>query len=258
MHFAAQTHVDNSFGLALDFTRTNIFGTHVLLESCKLHAKQIQRFIHVSTDEVYGESQMHSKHRLDEHATLNPSNPYAATKVAAEFLIRSYHQSFGLPTIITRGNNVYGPKQYPEKLIPKFIALLSQGRPCPLHGDGSHLRSFLYVDDVCSAFDCILRRGIPGHIYNIGSEQEVSNLQVLNKLIDKFHLTEHRDRFITFVRDRPYNDLRYYIDTKSLESLGWKRRVDFDDGLDKTILWYLNHPHHWETQEKKYSRHIRE
>lgn len=245
IHFAAQTHVDNSFGLALDFTRTNVYGTHVLLEGCKLFRHQIQRFIHVSTDEVYGESQMHSKDRLDEQSNLNPSNPYAATKVAAEFLIRSYHQSFGIPTIITRGNNVYGPRQYPEKLIPKFIYLLNERRPCPLHGDGSHRRSFLFVDDVCNAFDIILHRGIVGTIYNIGSEQEISNLEVLNLLIDKFQLSSEREKYVQFVRDRPYNDLRYFIDTKSLHALGWRRAVDFDVGLDLTIKWYLTHKLHW-------------
>jgi UDP-glucose 4,6-dehydratase len=137
LHFAAQTHVDNSFGNSFEFTRANVFGTHVLLESAKLFKDQIRRFVHVSTDEVYGESSA-TADRFTSESPLNPTNPYAATKVAAEFLVKSYRTSFGLPTIITRGNNVYGPKQYPEKLIPKFISLLASKQPCPLHGTGTN------------------------------------------------------------------------------------------------------------------------
>ena len=140
LHFAAQTHVDNSFGNSFEFTRTNVYGTHVLLESAKLFKDQIRRFVHVSTDEVYGESPAAATaaERFTSESPLNPTNPYAATKVAAEFLVKSYRTSFGLPTIITRGNNVYGPKQYPEKLIPKFVSLLAAKQPCPLHGTGAN------------------------------------------------------------------------------------------------------------------------
>ena len=248
LHFAAQTHVDNSFGLALDFTRTNIFGTHVLLEASKHIHPQIRRFIHVSTDEVYGESLLSSRTRLTESSQLNPSNPYAATKVAAEYLVRSYAASFSLPTIITRGNNVYGPHQYPEKLIPKFISLLARGQPCPLHGDGSHLRSYLYVDDVSRAFDVILHQGEEATIYNIGSDSEISNRDVLRSLLAAFGLPalgQGGERFVQHVRDRPYNDLRYFIDTSSLQALGWSRQVSWEDGVRRTIDWYREHQGHW-------------
>jgi len=249
MHFAAQTHVDNSFGLALDFTRTNIFGTHVLLEATRYIMPQIQRFIHVSTDEVYGESLLESHHRLTEDSHLNPSNPYAATKVSAEYLIRSYYHSFKLPIIITRSNNVYGPRQYPEKLIPKFILLLSKKQRCPLHGHGNHYRSYLYVDDVAEAFDTILHKGQCNMIYNIGSDQEISNYEVLSHLLSYFYpdikATDDLSQYMEFVRDRPYNDLRYFIDTTSLEQLGWKTRVNFEEGLKKTIQWYLENSSHW-------------
>jgi UDP-glucose 4,6-dehydratase len=153
MHFAAQTHVDNSFGNSFQFTQNNIMGTHVMLESAKVH--KVKRFIHVSTDEVYGEQRL-DQEAMDEEQVLEPTNPYAATKAGAEFLAKSYHRSFGMPIIITRGNNVYGPHQYPEKLIPKFINQLMRGRTVTLHGTGENKRNFLFVEDVARAFEIIL------------------------------------------------------------------------------------------------------
>jgi UDP-glucose 4,6-dehydratase len=247
MHFAAQSHVDNSFGNSIEFTKANVVGTHVLLESAKLHQQQIRRFIHVSTDEVYGESleEAQDKDRKQETSALNPTNPYAATKCAAEFLVKSYRKSFNLPTIITRGNNVYGPNQFPEKLIPKFINLLSRGKPCCLHGDGSNQRSFLYVSDVADAFDTILQKGQPGQIYNIGTDYEISNLEVARSLLKEFGHEKEEDKYITYVRDRAFNDFRYHIDTSDLEKLGWTRKVKFDEGLKKTKDWYLSHKDWW-------------
>lgn len=210
-----------------------------------MHSDLIKRFIHVSTDEVYGESSDVDERKTVETA-LNPTNPYAATKVAAEFLVKSYRTSFKLPTIITRGNNVYGPKQFPEKLIPKFITLLSRGKPCPLHGDGSNRRSFLHVDDVASAFDIVLRKGKLGMVYNIGSNEEYTNREVLELLLDKFKISEkERQRYCTFVEDRAFNDFRYHICTKQLEDLGWKQKVQFSEGLQATIDWYQANASHW-------------
>jgi len=242
MHFAAETHVDNSFGNSLVFTKTNVLGTHTLLESAKLFQSQIQRFIHVSTDEVYGESTA-SYDRNHEGASLAPTNPYAASKAAAELLVMSYRKSFNLPVIITRGNNVYGPKQYPEKLIPKFIHLLSRGQPCPLHGTGANRRSFLYVTDVARAFDCILTKGTVGQIYNIGSNFEITNKDVLLTLLKCFHLDE--ETYVRYVRDRCFNDFRYHIDSSSLCDLGWEQKVDFTQGIELTKQWYLNNLSHW-------------
>merc|ERR1719266_2140506 len=148
-------------------------------------SSQIKRFIHVSTDEVYGESTMEDVAK-NVNSALNPTNPYAATKAGAEFLVRSYHHSFKLPTIITRGNNVYGPRQYPEKLIPKFILLLDQDKPCPVYGTGQNMRSYLYIDDVCNAFDVVLHKGKVGKIYNIGTSFEITNIQVLKELLKIF------------------------------------------------------------------------
>jgi len=242
MHFAAETHVDNSFGNSLVFTKTNVLGTHTLLESAKLFQSQIQRFIHVSTDEVYGES-AESGDRNKEHAMMAPTNPYAASKAAAEYMVMSYRKSFGLPVIITRGNNVYGPKQYPEKLIPKFIHLLSRGQPCPLHGTGANRRSFLYVADVARAFEAIMTKGVVGQIYNIGSNFEISNRDVLLTLLKSFNLDE--ETYVRYVRDRCFNDFRYHIDSQSLRDLGWEQKVDFSQGIELTKQWYLSNLQHW-------------
>jgi len=244
MHFAAQTHVDNSFGNSLKFTVANVLGTHVLLESAKLFHNQIRRFIHVSTDEVYGESAMHGQ-SFDEKAALNPSNPYAATKAAAELLVRSYRQSFGLPTIITRGNNVYGPNQYPEKLIPKFINLLLRNQPCTIHGNGQHRRNFVYVEDVARAYDTILSRGRPGEVYNIGTDFEIANLAVARMLLREFGRATEESKWIVFVEDRNFNDVRYHINLDKLSALGWRPQVAFEDGLMRTIEWYKTHQDHF-------------
>jgi UDP-glucose 4,6-dehydratase len=256
MHFAAQTHVDNSFGNSIAFTQANVIGTHTLLEAAKAHKDQIRRFIHVSTDEVYGESShdAQDKDRKTEDDALDPTNPYAATKVSAEYLVKSYRKSFGLPTIITRGNNVYGPKQFPEKLIPKFINLLRLGRKVCLHGDGSNQRSFLYVGDVANAFDIILHKGKVGEIYNIGTDYELSNLQVAQILI-KLAGHDKAEDHMEFVRDRAFNDCRYHIDTSSLESLGWKREIDFEEGLRLTREWYLGHDQWWGNIENALKAH---
>jgi len=195
---------------------------------------------------VYGESTTAlDDTSFDEKSAMNPSNPYAATKAAAELLARSYRQSFGLPIIITRGNNVYGPRQYPEKLIPKFINLLSQGRPCTIHGDGSHRRSFVHVDDTACAFDIVIHKGEIGHIYNIGTDFEISNLEVAERLLECFGLCDRKHELITFVEDRAWNDVRYHISTQKLAALGWAPVVNFDDGLRSTIAWYHKNPDHW-------------
>jgi UDP-glucose 4,6-dehydratase len=246
MHFAAQTHVDNSFGNSFTFTHANVYGTHVLLEAAKKFKHQLRRFIHVSTDEVYGESDTSDDATaFDEHSALSPTNPYAATKAAAEFMVKAYRTSFQLPTIITRGNNVYGPRQYPEKLIPKFITLLSQGRQVPLHGNGANRRSFLHVTDVADAFDLVLHKGKLGEIYNIGTSYEISNLEVTQSLIKMMGMEAKEKELITFVEDRKFNDVRYHISVQKLLDLGWLPKVKFDDGVLDTIKWYKENPNHY-------------
>jgi len=249
IHFAAQSHVDNSFGNSCEFTRNNVLGTHTLLEAAKNAKTPIKRFIHVSTDEVYGE--IVSECAAGEERMLSPTNPYAASKAAAEFIVRSYHTSFGLPIVITRGNNVYGPRQFPEKLIPKFILRLLRNEPCCIHGDGTHTRNFLYVEDVARAFDVILHKAVTGHTYNIGTTFEISNHEVARKLLEVMGLKDKEDQYITFVRDRVFNDRRYFIDSSKVEALGWKKEVDWEEGLSKTVEWFksVNPESYWPTLE---------
>ena len=232
MHFAAQTHVDNSFGNSIEFTKNNVLGTHVLLECAREHS--INRFIHVSTDEVYGESSF--EENAGEGSIMLPTNPYAATKAGAELIVRSYYKTYKLPIIITRGNNVYGPRQYPEKLIPKFICLLNKGKECCIHGNGQHSRSFIYIQDVVNAFDTILHKGVVGEIYNIGTNQEYTTIEITKKLCTLMGKEEK----IVYCEDRKFNDLRYMIDSEKLKSLGWKVLVDIETGLKETIKWYLD------------------
>jgi len=240
MHFAAQTHVDNSFGNSFAFTHSNIYGTHVLLESAKC-CPTIKRFIHVSTDEVYGEGEDFDTDPMLEDHVLEPTNPYAATKAGAEFLVKSYFRSFKLPVLITRGNNVYGPHQFPEKLVPKFTNQLLKGMPLTIHGDGSNTRNFLFVKDVANAFDCILHKGQVGHIYNIGGKNEISNLQFAKTLLKIFNRQDEEDKWITFVPDRKFNDLRYTINSTKLHELGWTELMSWEEGLMTTVEWYKKH-----------------
>ncbi|KAG0575617.1 hypothetical protein KC19_5G017300 [Ceratodon purpureus] len=243
MHFAAQTHVDNSFGNSFEFTKNNIYGTHVLLEACKVAGGQIKRFIHVSTDEVYGETEAEAIVGNHEASQLLPTNPYSATKAGAEMLVMAYGRSYGLPCITTRGNNVYGPNQFPEKLIPKFILLAMQGKPLPIHGDGSNVRSYLYCEDVAEAFECVLHKGVVGHVYNIGTKKERRVLDVAKDICNLFNLDYKKA--IKMVDNRPFNDQRYFLDDKKLIELGWQERTSWVDGLQKTKDWYTANPDWW-------------
>jgi UDP-glucose 4,6-dehydratase len=237
IHMAAQTHVDNSFGNSFEFTKDNIYGTHVLAECCKNYGK-VKKFIHMSTDEVYGEvSDSHLG--CTEFSLLNPTNPYAATKASAEFILKSYNHSFKLPIIIVRCNNAYGPKQYPEKIIPKFIKLLKENKKCTIHGNGESKRCFIYVEDVARAFDKILHNGTIGEIYNIGSENEYTVMDITKILIKKIkNIEKNIDQFVEYVEDRKFNDRRYKVSYNKLINLGWKEETNFTNGLDKTIKWY--------------------
>lgn len=234
VHFAAQSHVQNSFSDSLQYTQDNVLGTHTLLEACRRSAG-IQKFIHISTDEVYGESMLGAdSDKKTEESVLCPTNPYAATKAAAELIAQSYYHSFKMPILITRGNNVYGPNQYPEKLIPKFIQQLKSGQNVTIQGDGSNVRAFLHVKDVCRALTLVLEKGEVGEIYNIGSDEdsEYSVLEIARMLIKMvFPDLEDVDKKITYIEDRPFNDKRYYISNDKVKKLGWEIEVDFMEGL---------------------------
>ncbi|KAK5582580.1 hypothetical protein RB653_004165 [Dictyostelium firmibasis] len=261
IHLAAYTHVDNSFKQSIKFTENNILGTHYLLETCKNN--KLKKFIYVSTDEVYGsglidkeeeeedndDNYNYDKSLNNEKSILKPTNPYSASKAGAEHLVQSYYKSFKLPSIITRANNIYGPKQYPEKIIPKFINLLLNNKKCTIHGSGKNTRNYLYIDDIVSAFDIILRKGEIGNIYNIGTDFEISNLDVAKNIID-LCLTnvigiDDYNKYINYIDDRPFNDHRYNINYSKLSNLGWKKSISWEDGIIKTFNWYKNNRNYW-------------
>ena len=241
IHFAAQSHVDSSFSNSSQYIEDNIVGTHNLLECIKnYHEKtnNIKLIIHVSTDEVYGESQLNEESK-NEMSILCPTNPYAATKGGAELIVQSYIYSYKLPIIITRGNNVYGPHQYVEKLIPKFITLLLNDEKCTIHGDGSNLRSFIYIDDVIDAFDLIFHKGQINNIYNIGIDKEYTVLDITTRLVTIINDGIIDDN-IVFVKDRFFNDKRYFVNYDKLKKLNWQPKIGIDHGLNKTYDWYKN------------------
>ena len=234
VHFAAESHVDNSFKNSLKFTQTNVYGTHILLESARVYGK-IKLFLHFSTDEVYGEIDMDAE--SSEKSLLKPTNPYAASKAGAEFIVSSYNISYGLPVIITRCNNVYGPNQYPEKLIPKFILALQAGEKLTIHGNGQSHRNFIHALDVASAVDLILRKGVIAETYNIGVDNEFSVMDIATKLCGIAGVNV--DDYIIYVPDRLFNDFRYALSSEKLENLGWKEMgIDFDGELGRLYDWY--------------------
>jgi dTDP-glucose 4,6-dehydratase len=237
VHFAAESFVDRSIYGADDFIRTDVYGTFVLLEMARKYS--IHRFIHISTDEVYGDCEAGSFH---ENAALNPTNPYAASKAGADRLAYSFYKTYDLPVIITRSSNNYGPNQYPEKLIPLFITNALQDIPLPVYGDGKQVRDWLFVRDHCSAVLLLLKQGIPGETYNISAGTEVTNLKVTDAVL-KF--LGKPDSLIRHVTDRPGHDRRYSIDSSKIRMLGWKPVQDLLSGLEKTITWYLDHQEWW-------------
>jgi dTDP-glucose 4,6-dehydratase len=233
VHFAAETHVDRSILAAGDFIRTDVFGTFVLLESARTHG--VERFVHVSTDEVYGEVLEGSSR---ETAALMPRNPYSASKAGGDRMAYAFFATYGVPTIITRGSNTYGPYQYPEKLIPFFVTRAMNDEPLPLYGDGQQVRDWLYVRDHCRAIELLLERGEAGEVYNVGAGNERRNIEMANIILDELGKPES---LIRFVRDRPGHDRRYALDCSKLLGLGWRPEADFDSEIRATIRWYAEH-----------------
>lgn len=239
VHFAAQSHVDNSFDDGVSFTVNNVLGTQILLE-CAMAYGKIGKIIHASTDEVYGEVTTSQR----ESDMLNPTNPYAASKAAAELIVNSYRVSFGLPIIITRGNNVYGPYQYPEKLIPRFIMLAHSGRPLTIHGTGQNTRTFIHVKDFTRALELLVDKGVIGETYNIGTRNELRVLDIARRVIaaikgpQALATEELFHKHLIFVDDRCYNDKRYIINSDKLAALGWRPEVNFEEGFAHTVMWY--------------------
>ena len=229
VHFAAQTHVDNSYNGFFDFVKDNILATHILLESCKKN-KNVSKILMMSTDEVYGPS---LETQLYETSSFNPTNPYAASKASAEMIINAFKCSFSMPIIIMRCNNVYGPNQYHDKVIPRFIKQILNNEDITIHGNGSKTRDFIYVLDVCKAIECILEKGIIGEIYNIS----IDNPHTINNLAILLSIKLQKELKIINIIDRPFNDDRYYINSDKLRLLGWEPETSWDVGLHKTIEW---------------------
>ncbi|ANB12690.1 hypothetical protein AWJ20_957 [Sugiyamaella lignohabitans] len=246
IHLAAESHVDHSFGNPYQFTLTNALGTQVILEAAKKF--KVTRLLHMSTDEVYGEVSSTEKDLL-ESSILMPTNPYAASKASGDLLVSAYVKSFNLPAVTIRCNNVYGPHQFPEKIIPKFICLLNRGEKCFLHGDGTNTRRYLYAADAVSAIDTVLHKGEVGHIYNAGSNDELSNLDILKFILKVFGVDSTDDKvlgkYTEFTEDRPFNDSRYAIDSEKLQKLGWTYKTSFEDGLKVTTSWYSKYGEIW-------------
>lgn len=239
IHFAAQTNYDDSIGNRLDFTLNNAVGTHVLLEACREYGA-VKRFLNVSTDQVYGGiPELGPRHEFTERCSLEPNNPYSAAKAGAEMIAHAYLTSYGLPVMSIRTNNVYGPRQYPNKLIPKFVMLSLVGRPLPVHGDGSLKRSYLYVDDAVDAFDIILHKGTIGDVYNVGTTVERTIGEVAEAICK--HFARDPQASIAHNPERGFNERRYHLDVSKMERLGWRERTPFEVGLKKTIEWFSRH-----------------
>jgi len=237
INFAAETHVDRSIHAAEEFVRTNILGTYTLLEAARKHKK---RFIQISTDEVYGSKE---EGGFTESDPLNPSSPYAASKSAGDLLTLSYHKTYGLPVMILRCSNNYGPRQYPEKLLPLFIVKALSGERLPLYGDGLNRREWTYVEDNCRAIEQILQKGENGQIYNISSGIELTNIQIIQEILKLLGKSED---LIEFVSDRPGHDRRYSLSTEKMAGLGWNPFYNLQRGLKMTVSWYLENREWWE------------
>lgn len=239
VNFAAESHVDRSILEPDIFVKTNVLGTQVLLDAARKHG--VTKFVQVSTDEVYGT--LGDTGLFTEETPLAPNSPYSASKAGGDLMVRAYYETFGLPVNITRCSNNYGPYQFPEKLIPLMISRALNEQPLPVYGDGLNIRDWLYVEDHCSAIDLVIHQGKPGEVYNIGGNNERTNLHIVRTILEELGKPES---LITHVQDRPGHDRRYGIDpTKITRELGWKPKYDFESGIKETIQWYLDHKDWW-------------
>ncbi|WP_148359267.1 dTDP-glucose 4,6-dehydratase [Peribacillus simplex] len=241
VHFAAESHVDRSITNPEIFVLTNVLGTQVLLDAAKEHS--ITKFVHVSTDEVYGELEFDPSTFFTEETPLQPNSPYSASKASSDLLVRAYYETFKLPVNITRCSNNYGPYHFPEKLIPLTISRVVNDQKVPVYGDGKNIRDWLHVIDHCAAIDLVLHQGENGEVYNVGGHNEKTNLEVVKTIIKTLDKSE---ALIEFVEDRLGHDKRYAIDPTKLEQLGWRPTYNFETGIAQTIQWYLDNKQWWE------------
>jgi len=239
VNFAAESHVDRSIEDSRIFIETNVLGTQVLLEAARKYG--VSRFVQISTDEVYGS--LGPQGSFTETSPLTPNSPYSASKTGADLLVRAYHKTYGMDTVITRCSNNYGPYQFPEKLIPLMISNALEEKPLPVYGDGMNVRDWIYVEDHCRAIDVIIQRARSGEVYNIGANNELPNIGIVKMILKRLKKPES---LITFVEDRPGHDRRYAIDsTKLRNELGWDVTYVFEDGIDRTIRWYVENRGWW-------------
>jgi dTDP-glucose 4,6-dehydratase len=243
VHFAAESHVDRSIVNPDAFVRTNCDGTNVLCDVARRVG--VDRFVHISTDEVYGSIEVGSFTETD---PLGPRSPYSAAKAGSDLIALSYHTTYGLPVLVTRSSNQFGPFQFPEKAIPLFTTNLLDGRTIPLYGDGLNVRDWLFVADNCRAVELVLRSGTVGEIYNIGAHNEITNRELVDKLLS---LTGRGDDAIEWVTDRPGHDRRYSIATDKIAGLGWRPERDLDEALAETVSWYRDNRWWWEPLKAK-------
>ena len=243
VNFAAETHVDRSIKYPEDFLKTNIFGVKTLLEACK--KTKINRFIQIGTDEVYGNVPEGLSKETD---ILRPNSPYSATKAAGDLLALSYYTTYGLPVIIVRSSNNFGPFQYPEKVLPLFITNLMQEKKIPLYGDGANIRDWLFVPDNCGGIDLVLHKGVLGEIYNIGGSNQLSNLELTKRVLS---IMGKGEDFIENVTDRPGHDRRYALDSSKVKELGWETVDNFEENLKKTVKWYKDNEAWWQPLKEK-------
>ena len=262
VHLAAESHVDRSISGSTVFVQTNVVGTFALLEASRAYldenkqlSKDAFRFIHVSTDEVYGS--LGETGMFTERTPYDPSSPYSATKAASDHIARAWHRTYGLPVIVSNCSNNYGPYQFPEKLIPLTVLNALDSKPLPVYGNGSNVRDWLYVDDHARALGLILQKGSPGETYNVGGRNERRNIDVVKQIcecLDELRSSSRRhDRFISYVTDRPGHDQRYAIDASKLEDdLGWRATETFETGIKKTVRWYIERSDWWNPLREKY------
>jgi dTDP-glucose 4,6-dehydratase len=237
VNFAAESHVDRSILDPDAFIQTDVVGVYTLLDECR--KLEIERVLHVSTDEVYGSI---AEGAFREGDPMKPNSPYAASKAGGELMVRAYNVTFGLNAMVTRGSNTFGPYQYPEKLLPLFITNAIDDEPLPLYGDGRQVRDWLYVDDHCAGIDLVLRQGVPGEAYNLGGKNERHNIDVVKHMLS---ILGKPESLIQHVEDRPGHDRRYALDNSKIRELGWQPSLSFDQALERTVRWYADNEHWW-------------
>jgi dTDP-glucose 4,6-dehydratase len=243
VHFAAESHVDRSIASPDEFVKTNCDGTNVMCDVARQVG--VDRFLHISTDEVYGSIEEGSFVETDR---LEPRSPYSASKAGSDLIALSYHSTYGLPVIVTRSSNNFGPYQFPEKVIPLFVTNLLEGRKVPLYGDGMNVRDWCYVEDNCAAVDLVLRQGAIGEVYNIGAGNEVPNRFLTDTILE---ILGHDESMIEYVEDRLGHDRRYSIDCAKVRALGWAPTRDFREALEATVAWYRDHASWWEPLKRR-------